>query len=72
MDMLHILDVPDRRTGASPGARKTILSYRYFIRVQWFVNRRTQHGLIHAKFVSRYFCRPRVMDGQNNVFIDII
>jgi len=45
MDMLHMLDVPDRRTGASPGARKTILSYRYFIRVQWFVNRRTQHGL---------------------------
>jgi len=50
MDMLHM---PDRRTGASPGARKTtILSYFYFVRVQWFINRRNQHGLIYAKFGS--------------------
>ena len=52
-NLMDMLDMPDRRTGASPVALKTtILSYLYVIREQWFIKRRTQHGLIYAKFGS--------------------
>jgi hypothetical protein len=53
MDILDMLDRPDRRTGASPGARKTtVLSYLHVIRVEWFITRRTHHGLTDTKFGS--------------------
>jgi hypothetical protein len=49
------VDMPDRRTCASPGARKAaVLSYFYLVGVQWFVKRRTQHGLVDKKFGSRH------------------
>lgn len=50
MDILDMLDRPDRRTGASPGARKTtVLSYLHVIQVEWFITRRTQRGFIDTK-----------------------